>query len=212
MHRTHHFAAFVLLLMLALGGCGDDASTSGDGAATPEAFVARAAALSKANDVAAMVPLVLPKQRAFFSYMIGVFPGSMAVGFAAMGDEAKAKAMKEGWEALLKEHGIDESKMEDDDDAKGPPNPEKFHELMGDVDHQAFLRAALAFLDKHSDKKESKAQRGMPKFSPEDATIDVKGDRATVTVNVKDDGKERPLTLVKSNGRWYMDMMGMMGK
>jgi hypothetical protein len=196
--------------------------TGEEGAATPEALVEKMKALAVSEDFSQLVPLVLPEQRAALTFALGIMGPSMMIAMgeamlpmAGGGDPEKAKEakdkftkLKSGFEALLKKHKIDleddavmgqaQSMQSDPDEAVKALN-----KAFGHVDHASFLKESMAFLDQMGDGKKSKST-----FPTEFTEIKVDGDKATVIAKGKD--KDKPLGLVKHEGRWFVDFLSMM--
>lgn len=220
--RSERLLASALVLLLSLAACGEsDSGGSGarpDGGATPQEVVDGLMAAAQARDFGALVPYVLPEQRAALAYGIGVMPMTFMVGIAeAMlpaaqavggGEAEKAQAriaeMQGAHEALLQKYGI----AEVDDGAMQATGGNEaammtlFNEAMGDIDHAAFLEDAVALMQKYSGKDGKGQQDPMKEFDKKLVNLKVTGDTATADI----EGEEGQLGLVKVAGRWYADM------
>jgi hypothetical protein len=214
------FLLACLALPLAACGYNTNEPAGKEGAATPEALVEKMKALAVSEDFSLLVPLVLPEQRAALTFGLGIMGPSMMIAMgeamlpmAGGGDPEKAKEakdkftkLKSGFEALLKKHKID---LEDDavmgqaQSIQSDPDEavKALNKAFGHVDHASFLKESMAFLDQMGDGKKSKST-----FPTEFTEIKVDGDKATVLA----EGKDKPLGLVKHEGRWYIDFLSMM--
>ena len=230
--RTGSLLALVLLLTIALGACGGKGGNSGgssaaDGAATPQELVERMRKAADTKDFGEVIPLIHPEHRSAITFFLGVFPPLMMVGMmegmsgmAAMGGPEKEKeakdkiaALKKGWEDLQAEYKIDinQESASDPMKAMGPGSTaedraaafKELDKLLGHVDHAAFIKASMAFLEKNSDDKEDGVSTSSwEKFDIGEVDIQIDGDKATVTEKGKDD----KIGLAKVNGRWYIDV------
>lgn len=198
-----------------------------DGAESPEALIAmlKTEFEKPEADMSVMVPVVLPEHRGMLAFAMGLLAPQMAISMgeamAGMGspedaekNKGKFAKMKEGFEALLKKHGVkmDEEagegammQMQGDPEAAIKTTAEMFE----GVDHAAFIKDSMAFMKQFSD-GEGGMKMGPSKddLSLEDVQIEVDGDKAVATAK----GEEEPLHLLKKDGRWFIDFMAMMKK
>ncbi len=191
-----------------------------EGAESPEALVEEMKVLAESEDFAALVPLVLPEQRAALTFGLGIMGPSMMIAMgeamlpmAGGGDPEKAKEakdkfakLKSGFEALLEKHKInlEEDKMMGQAQAMGSDPAEAvkaLNEAFGHVDHASFLKESMAFMEQMGDGDKSSSD-----FPSEFEKIEIDGDKATVRAK----GKDKPLGLVKHEGRWFVDFLSMM--
>ena len=222
MHLSRNVIAVCALLALAACGgkspTGSGSSSAQEGGSTPQDVVARLAKAMEKDDFSAVLPLVLPEQRAALAFGLGVIPMSFMMGMAeamlpaasAVGEEEAAKAkqkieeMKAAQEALLKKHGIEEP----DESAMMGAGADKdammkmSNELMAGVDLGAFLTEAMALLEKFSDEN-SKSSTPFDNLDLEKVAIQEDGDKAVATM----EGEEDPLHFVKVDGRWFADLL-----
>jgi len=198
-----------------------------DGAESPEALIEQMKGLQDSDDFSIMVPLVQAKDRGMLAFAMGMMAPSMTIamgeamaGMAGGGDpekaaEAKSKfdAMKTGYEALLKKHGLPtdmtaamgEMQSMQDDPAAAVAAMSKMFE---GVDHAAFINESMAFMksQKDGDEKGGMSMDMKDNFAMEDVEIKVDGDTAIATAK----GKDKPLNLIKVDGRWYIDFLASM--
>lgn len=176
------------------------------GGATPEEVFDRFAAATADKNWEEMAACISPEALAEMNASMVVM-GGMIVAFAAMGEEmgeemaegmgaeesaapeVDAAALQAQFEALLANHGIDESTM-DALEAEGDDTemPEAFHS-------PAFFADIMGFIDSlPGDDSEGMTP---PEGKLEDLVID--GDTATASVDGNEGG------FVRVGGRWYVD-------
>ncbi len=215
--RRSHLAVCAIVLGMALGACGGDGDNGGggsagaDGAASPDELVSKMQVAVNNDDFPAMLPLLVPKQRAMITF--GVYMGAeMMVGMSTRmagmgGDEgqAAAKKLSDDWSAIKKRHGLPGdkgAKPEGLDTDDKDQMIEGMNKLLGHVDHAAFLKDALAFMRANKDPDEEGGAMDTMKGTFKNLKVD--GESGTVELE-KDDGTET-VGIVKIDGRWYADL------
>ena len=200
-----------------------------EGAASPEDMVEKMKALAESKDFGGLIPLVLPEHRAMLTFGLGLMGPMMTIGmgeamlgFAGGGDEEKAKAakdkfavLKKKWEDLmvkykvptLEDETMGELMMGEDADSKMAA----VNKLLGHIDHAAFIKESMALMESMNDKTdgdEPGSAGGVSTTFPDEFEAPVvEGDTATIRAV----GKDEPMTIVKRDGRWFMDFTSMMG-
>ena len=197
------------------------------GAETPEAVYARVVAAAESEDVGAMFDCLAPEERAQTTLMMVVMTGFM-VGMAGMASEmggemgealvdegsaegkaelaaqkaeaeAEIAAMTGRWEAILKEHGLEEM-MEGPE----PEDGASAAEALEGVDQGALVNELIAFMEEFSDEEEAGTDSSpftAPVGELEDLVVD--GDSATARVG------EEEVQFVRVDGRWYLTTGGL---
>ncbi len=224
MPKTLTAIVLSLLLSCMLTGCGDSdpgggVSASGDGAATPEALIARAKEAATSQDMGEMFACIYPKHRAGMAYFMGVMPIqmmiSMAEMFSGMGDAEQASemktqliAMKEKHAALLAKYDVP-MMAEDDVSMRGRNQAamlETLHDKMGSVDHVGFVNEAMALLEKHATAGQKKGGSPVEEMQKEfgKPVAEIKKDGPDMAT-VRFEGQEAPkIVLRRLEGRWFL--------
>lgn len=104
---------------------------------------------------------------------------------------------KQEFDALLKKHGLDEQKMEQDQSNADSPlgSIERLSSSIGDT--KAFLADLMTFMDSHADDNE---QDGFTLGDGKLENLEIRGEKATGTVKTTD--KSEPIEFVKVAGSW----------
>ena len=127
--------------------------------------------------------------------------------------QAQFKASQEAYVTLLKMHGVPEGDdllnaipggLIGEEDAAALAN---YDALFEGVDLRAFLRDAMSWMARHGGEgKDPGALRATEWFVQDDPVIEVSGDVAVARAR-RDGGP--PLRLVRSQGRWYIDLQAL---
>jgi hypothetical protein len=196
---TRSFSAVLLLLVgLALPGCGGEtsepsgpaetaAAASAPAANTPEEAFAAFVEATQKNDMPTVVSLLSPESQGMMT--IGLV---MSASFMTVGDEGKEKSL----DTLMRKH------ISDWDDASDPTDegagPEAILESIADL--PGFVRELSAWMAANGDDESGFQVLG------ELGEVTVAGDRATAQVQTEDG--PQPVEFRNIDGQWRIHMPG----